>query len=196
MGMAVVSGSTGPYLDYLDKEMTIQGILSAFCVAVGAAAFDRILGVKKADASGLVANLQYFSAPFVLAAIIALITAALFFYLQRSKLAWLHGQISLAVARDMQGIPTPSDANSLEAGLSIGNSWALWNCYKFGMSFLVVTAAEAACALYAAILSWQISWLITIVPFLIAAVVDLILLYVMNRRDNPLPETTDLKRRG
>ena len=76
--MAVVSGSTGPYLDYLDKEMTIQGILSAFCVAVGAAAFDRILGVKKADASGLVANLQYFSAPFVLAAIIAGLAGALY----------------------------------------------------------------------------------------------------------------------
>ena len=101
MGKKVVTGSTGPYLDYLDKEMTIQGILSAFCVAVGAAAFDRILGAKRADASGLVANLQYFSAPFVLAAIIALITAALFFYLQRSKLAWLHGaDQSCGCARD------------------------------------------------------------------------------------------------
>jgi len=35
------------YLDYLDKEMTIMGILSAFCVAVVAALLNGIFTADK-----------------------------------------------------------------------------------------------------------------------------------------------------
>jgi len=45
-----VSDVAKPYLDYLDKEMTIEGILSAFCVAVGGVAFDRVLGWRLSPA--------------------------------------------------------------------------------------------------------------------------------------------------
>ena len=40
------------YLDYLDKEMTIMGLLSTFCVAVVALALERVASAKE---GGLVA---------------------------------------------------------------------------------------------------------------------------------------------
>ena len=74
MATPSIADAAKPYLDYLDKEMTIEGILSAFCVAVGAAAFDRVLGAKSDTASSLVKALQDFSYPYVLAAIIGLMS--------------------------------------------------------------------------------------------------------------------------
>jgi len=193
---STIADSTKMYLDYLDKEMTIQGILSAFCVAAGAAAFDRVLDTA---GSGLNLDLQGFSRAYVLSAIIALMVAALFFYLQRSGLAWLHGQISLAIARDMRELPTPPDASSLTEGFDIGNSWSLWNCYKFGMSFLAVTAVEAVCALFFAIGRYDLgreAWVIAAVPFLIAIVVDLSLRHVMGKRDEHAQEAGQLEGRN
>lgn len=46
-----------PCLDYLDKEMTIQGVLSGFSVAAAAAVFEAVLAAGK-DASPLVLRLQ------------------------------------------------------------------------------------------------------------------------------------------
>jgi hypothetical protein len=143
-----LADSAKTYLDYLDKEMTIQGILSAFCVGFGAAAFDRVLRVKDGTVSQLITNLQTNSLPFTLAAIIAMMVAALCFYLQRSELAWLHGQISLAVTRKMENISTPPDRYNFDEGLEIGDSWSLWNRYLFGLSFLSVAAANALIAVF------------------------------------------------
>jgi hypothetical protein len=122
----------------------------------------------------------------VLAGITGLMTAALFFYLQRSELAWLHDEISLAVTREMQGMPTPSDANSLADGLDIGNSWSQWSRYKFGISFLAVSAAEFALALFFADIAIDLGsrrWALASIPFLVAAIFDIRLRYVLNQRD-------------
>jgi len=188
MAAPSIADAAKPYLDYLDKEMTIEGILSAFCVAVGAAAFDRVLGAKGGTASDLVKALQDYSCPYVLAAIIGLMSAALCFYLQRSALAWLYGQISLAVTREMQNITTQVDRNSFLDGLHIGDSWSLWNRYKFGLSFLAVTAVEVSLALFLSISKRSLpsaQWLIAGIPFLLAAIVDFLIWYLMNRRDEP-----------
>ncbi len=85
-----------PYTDYLDKEMTIQGVLSAFSVAAAALLGEKILGAKDATA---LKDLQTMSYPYVIATIVALILAGFLFYAQRSWLALLLGQISLAVTR-------------------------------------------------------------------------------------------------
>jgi hypothetical protein len=179
-----------PYLDYLDKEMTIEGILSAFCVAVGGVAFDRVLGVKADGASSFVGQLQEFSYPFVLAAIAGLVTAALFFYLQRSTLAWHYGEISFAVATELAG-GTGEAGNAailnhnILGNLDDAHSWSTWNRYKFGWSFLAVTAVEILLALFCAInrSSLRGHWCVGGLPFVVAAVVDLLLLNVMKRRD-------------
>lgn len=178
-----LADSAKPYLDYLDKEMTIQGILSAFCVAVGAAAFDRILGVRGEKASALVLNLQTNSRGFVLSAIVAVMIAALCFYLQRSKLAWLHGLISLAIMREMQDLSTPSDSFSFKDGLNIADSWSLWNMYKVGLAFLAVTAVEVLFALFYDRQSLAHERLIFTAPYIAAAVYAFCLYHLMRRRD-------------
>jgi len=38
------TGDVKPYLDYLDKEMTIQGVFSAFAVAIIGLVLDKVLG--------------------------------------------------------------------------------------------------------------------------------------------------------
>jgi lipoprotein signal peptidase len=181
-----IADAAKPYLDYLDKEMTIEGILSAFCVAVSAAAFDRVLGVKAASASDLVKALQDLSYPYVLAATIALMTAALCFYLQRSALAWLYGQISLAVTREMQDTPGHTDRTAFTEGLNTGDSWSLWNRYKFGLSFLAVTAGEVLLALFFSITKRNpplAHWWIALIPFLLAGVAVFVIWYLNLNRD-------------
>jgi len=165
MSDSTVADAMQPYLDYLDKEMTIQGILSAFCVAAAALVFDRILGADQVNASPLIKCLQGARFPFVIGAILGLILAALLFYLQRSDLAWLHGQISFAVTHEMQHLPIPTDTSTLADALTVGNSWSLWNCYKAGMSFLAVTAAELALALSPSKQLQSERWWIALIPF-------------------------------
>jgi hypothetical protein len=174
-----------PYLDYLDKEMTIEGILSAFCAAVGGVAFDRVLAVRADGASSFVGQLQEFSYPFVLAAITGLVTAALFFYLQRSVLAWHYGEISFAVATELAGGMGQAGNAAILGNLDDAHSWSAWNRYKYGWSFLAVTAVEILLALFCAInrSSLRGHWLVAGLPFVVAAVVDLFLLIVMKRRD-------------
>ena len=180
-----VSDVAKPYLDYLDKEMTIEGILSAFCVAVGGVAFDRVLGVKADGASSLVGQLQNFSYPFVLAAIVGVVTAALFFYLQRSTLAWHYGEISFAVATELAGGAGEAHAASALESLEDAHSWSAWNRYKFGWSFLAVTAVEILLALFCAVNRVNLSghWVIASVPFVVAGIADLLISIAMKRRD-------------
>ena len=179
-----LADSAKSYLDYLDKEMTIQGILSVFCVGFSAAVFDRVLRVTDTTNTDLIKNLQTNSLSFVLAAIIATMVAALFFYCQRSKLAWLHGQISLAVTRTMKHIPTPPDGYEFGEGLEIGDSWSLWNSYLMGWSFLSVAAANALFAVFFDHEQKMCSRgpLIAIL-FLVAIVYDVIIFFRRNNRD-------------
>ena len=187
MATSSIADAAKPYLDYIDKEMTIQGILSAFCVAAGAAAFDRVLGANSSAGSGLIKHLQSVSCLYVLAAITGLITAAVAFYQQRSDLAWLHGLISLAVTREMHGLPTPSDSYSFTEGIDIGDSWSLWVPYKVGVSCLVVSALEVLLALIFAINMIDLNrarWLIAFTPFVAVSVFDYrFLLIELTRRD-------------
>jgi hypothetical protein len=165
--------------------MTIQGILSAFCVAAAGVLFDRILGAE--HPSALVAGLQTSAHIFVLAAGAGLLLAAFFFYLQRSELAWLHGQISFAVTCDMQNISLPDDTNRVPDALAIANSWSLWNRYKFGLSFIYVSAVEAVLALAVAdtLQGTPLSHGRTIAGslFLLAVIVDAILARIYRARD-------------
>jgi hypothetical protein len=187
-----------PYLDYLDKEMTIEGILSAFCVAVGGVAFDRALGVKADGASSLVGQLQNFSYPFVLAAVVGVVTAALFFYLQRSTLAWHYGEISFAVAMELAGGAGEVRGTSVLESLDDAHSWSAWNRYKFGWSFLAVSAVEILLALFCAVnrLSLSGHWVIAAVPFVMAGIVDWLISIVMKRRDDGEPSREGAAKRA
>jgi hypothetical protein len=190
-----LADSAKTYLDYLDKEMTIQGILSAFCVGFAAAAFDRVL-LGKAPAgptTTLITNLRTNPGPFVLTAIIAIMVSALFFYLQRSELAWLHGQVSLAVTRKMENISTPPDGYTFEEGLKIGNSWSLWNRYLFGLSFLCVAATDALITVFFGEATGIYRILLIATPILAAVMYDVFTLLQRDKRDQVSAEVRQIE---
>ena len=87
------------YLGYLDKEMTIMGILSAFCVASLAVSIKLLtsrdaLRADQIARSGPVATVLF---------LVMLLLSAFSFYQQRSNLAWYYGQISLQDAGHLTG---------------------------------------------------------------------------------------------
>jgi hypothetical protein len=86
-----VAQAFNPYLDYQDKEMTIMGILSAFCV--GTAGLVAKEALKVSDKGQLVVYQEDFN--YIVTGSGLMIVAAAAFYWQRSLLAWHYGQVSL-----------------------------------------------------------------------------------------------------
>ena len=84
------------YCDYLDKEMTIMGLLTAFAVAVPALVLDHVAGAKPSEQPIMYEMWQY--EQVVLAAgSLVFFSSALSFYLQRSALAYYLGQLRLSL---------------------------------------------------------------------------------------------------
>ena len=129
------------YLTYLDKEMTIMGILSAFCMAVLA------LGIKlwSSQESARVDTLVAAGRVSLPIAAIMMLLAALAFYRQRSLLAWYYGQLSLAHS----GYDTHRD---LYQWLQDADGWDTWVNYRCGFWMLTGTFCELAIAGVAATL--------------------------------------------
>lgn len=119
---------TKAYLEYLDKEMTIMGLLSAFAVAVTSFATERILNAEK----GLLNQIGSIGKLHVLAGAASALLAALFFYLQRSHLAWYYGQTTLAQSR---GASSPESVESL---LTRSDGWDTWARYQTGFAILTL----------------------------------------------------------
>ena len=138
--------ATKPYLDYLEKEMLIQGILSAFCVVAAAGVFDRAINTG-AGPSAFLRNLQANGTAYLIAGSVALLGAAVMFYLQRSDLAEFYGQITLSTLRLFRDMTIPEDSYNLPECVSRADSWTLWNRYKMGLAFLVLAGAEFGLAL-------------------------------------------------
>jgi hypothetical protein len=123
------------YLKYLDKEMTIMGILSGFCVTVLALGIKLWSGTDSPRVDCVVR-----AAPISLAlGALMLLLAALAFYRQRSLLAWYFGQLSL-------------QASGYETGKSIvdwlrdADGWDTWMNYQRGFWLLVSTSCELVVA--------------------------------------------------
>jgi hypothetical protein len=113
------------YLTYLDKEMTIMGILSGFCVATLAASI-KVFTSKDASA----AQLLWQACPLpILLAHAMLLFAALAFYRQRSLLAWYYGQIALEDSGYSTGC-------GLYLWLANADGWDTWINYQRGFWFL------------------------------------------------------------
>ncbi len=154
-----------PYMDYLDKEMTIMGVLSAFCVLVAGGVLDRTAGAARDTA---LFDLWRTAQTFLLVGSLLLILAALMFYAQRSHLAWYLGEISLALARGKD----PGDL------LQNADSWATWIRYRVAFALLGVGLVEYILAYLkyvgpSAISSgtWTHTTALSLTPVAIAAVV-------------------------
>jgi hypothetical protein len=151
------------YLDYLDKEMSIMGILSTFCVAAVALALDRIGNADLAK-STLFRRIWEQNSPSVLVGSGWLVVAALFFYLQRSLLAYYYGGISLSV-NNPAGHPW-----STTEWLDEADSWATWLRYRIGFICLVLAFITYGGALVGATGSgWTLpNWTLWAPPAIVA----------------------------
>jgi hypothetical protein len=134
---------TNKYLEYLDKEMTIMGILSTFCVAAVALVLDRI-GSADLDKRTLFTLLWRDQRLFVLLGSACVALAATFFYQQRSALAWFYGQISLS-------IESPSiNRIGTDDWYRDADSWATWIPYQSAFTALTIGIAFYAYSLITA----------------------------------------------
>lgn len=123
-----------PYLDYLDKEMTIMGILSAFAVAAPAGILVTSIG-KDSQIAG-----QFWNSAeiFIVFGSIYCVVAALLFYKQRSTLAWYYGQIALVQST----IPSESLDEGLKEWFREADSWATW--WSYCCAFTALTGGFAS----------------------------------------------------
>jgi len=179
--------SVGDYCDYLDKEMTIMGLLTAFAVAVPALVLDHVAGAKESEQPTLYCMWQT-EQVMLAAGSLGFFLSALCFYLQRSALAYYYGQLrlSLTEARD-EKFPT-------KRILERADSWSAWLSYNAAFALLILAFALYGMALFTPNLATQHP-----VP-LIAAPTLLTLLYIAlnasvkkNYRDEDGPWRSFLK---
>jgi hypothetical protein len=142
---------TKPYLKYLDKEMTIMGILSAASVAAPAG----ILGTIATKGGSLTTALWNAGPLFIVAASALCVAAASCFYKERSQLAWLYGQICLTEALNENGAVTAQ----LREWLRKADSWESWWPYSWGFTFLVTGVVEYLFAFFFLLIPPRWSWL-------------------------------------
>lgn len=132
--------SAVPYLGYLDKEMTIMGILSSFCVLSVGALFSSLASDKAGE---LFTKAWSNHADLLILGSGLVLLAAFGFYWQRSRLACFYGQICLT-------LQTPNLAEqdrSVEDWLKKGDSYSAWFRYDFAFIFLMVGALDCFGAL-------------------------------------------------
>lgn len=124
------------YLNYLDKEMTIMGILSTFSVAVVALILDRVGSAE--NKGSFFYSVWHGSqghtgeASYILMGSFSVSLAALLFYSQRSMLAWFYGQISLSIESPQV---SGTDTEDLYRD---ADSWATWTLYQLAFTALIV----------------------------------------------------------
>jgi hypothetical protein len=147
-----------PYLDYLDKEMTIMGLLSGFSLALAALAVDRIASAGV----GVLAMMWPASGDLILAGSGTALLSAFWFYRQRSLLASYVGQITLAQLKSNQHV---------ESLLVEADGWDTWVNYQRGFAYLFIAFVPYSLAfirtVWPGVSAW--SWTITGVVFVMTA---------------------------
>lgn len=116
------------YLDFLDKEMTLTGILSAFSVAV-VSLFLNAVGSADLDKKTLFAYLLSEQPWYILLGSGLILGAAGFFYGQRSSFAWRYGEI--AGKRDV-----PNEQNKIPGLMKTLNYERAWRLYHLAFRLL------------------------------------------------------------
>jgi|ERR1035437_1243634 hypothetical protein len=123
------------YLTYLDKEMTIMGILSGFCAAALGLSIKLLTSKNVAMSQDLLHSSQL----SLFMAHLMVLFAALSFYGQRSLLAWYYGQISL----EDSGYDT---GTRLYTWLQDADGWDTWIRYQRGFWLLSGAFCESVIA--------------------------------------------------
>jgi hypothetical protein len=168
------------YVEYLDKEMTIMGILSAFSVVLAGLSLDRTMGA--AQGSALAETWQH-SGVLLASASAAALMAAFKFYLERSLLAWYYGQLALAETR--------RDAEKVNDLLIDADGWDTWIQYRLGFAWLGLSSLFIALAVARQTVlhlrGWRQSYCL-IALFLVSTAYSLAVRYLFRRyrlQDDP-----------
>ena len=144
---------TTRYLEYLDKEMTIMGILSAVSLAAPAGILSALLG-NHSELKTALWNAGQF---FVVAGSVLCVVASLYFYKQRSILAWFYGQICLAEALEDKA----TQPGKLRNWLTDSDSWATWWPYSWAFTALITGFVEYLLVLFLFLVPPHWRWLVT-----------------------------------
>jgi hypothetical protein len=146
------------YLDYLDKEMSIMGVLSTFCLAVPSLFFERVISADpNSIAHDFLVNLWSDGSAYLVIASTLMLSGAAFFYKQRSRLAWYYGQIALKMA-----LPDYT-ARKLDQWLKDADSWETWipyHCAYYATIFAAAGFVSAILSVYFQVIAaycWHIS---------------------------------------
>jgi hypothetical protein len=155
------------YLDYLDKEMSIMGVLSTFCLAVPSLFLERVISAdEKSIAHDFLLKLWCDSWLFLVIATLMMFFRAVYFYKQRSRLAWYYGQIALKMALSSY------TAHELEKWLKKADGWETWIPYHW-----------AKCAIIFAVTGFTLAVLSVYIDFIrnlcIPIVVALLILFAL-----------------
>jgi hypothetical protein len=118
-----------PYLEYLDKEMTIMGLLSTFDVAVTGLILNASLGQQRGELQTVWQSGHW----YLVTASFWMLLAALIFYRQRSLLAYYYGQIALSAVDQ-----SCADYRNIESALKEANSWTTWFLYRVAFACTIV----------------------------------------------------------
>lgn len=122
--------ATKGFLEYLDKEMTIMGILSTFCFATAALVIDR---AASADKTSFFKDILTHHPTQVFIGSGFLMVAGLCFYLQRSRLAHFYGSTCISLAA-----PSATEWSTNRWHIE-SYTWATWIRYRMGFLFLIYT---------------------------------------------------------
>lgn len=120
---------TKPYLEYLDKEMTIMGLLSTFDVLVLGLTLNSSLGEHR----GELQNVWSYGHWYLVGGSFWMLVAALLFYRQRSLLAYYYGQIALCGIQGRSG-----EYDDLKSVLVDADAWTTWFFYQVAFACTVV----------------------------------------------------------
>jgi hypothetical protein len=152
------------FLEYLDKEMTIMGILSTFSVAAVTLFLKEVGSAEPAKKT--LFSLLWLREPWcVLLGSAWILTAAGLFYSQRSTLAWYYGQITLATE-------APRQINNLDpvAWMKEADSWDTWTAHRVAFWCLRLGIFTEAFAFLQLVLKRQLPWICVIVSGVVVLV--------------------------
>lgn len=127
-----------PYLEYLDREMRILGILSTFCVAVAALIVNSVMNAAE---SSYLQKLWCHEEVALVICLGAILWAALEFFRQRHHYLFRYGQISLWVVHH--------EESKICDELRRAEAWSSQRRYKRGRLALYLTFIEFGIAVIA-----------------------------------------------
>ena len=130
------------YLGYLDKEMTIMGILSSFCILTMGFVAEKLFFPDKDSVYKFWQSVNL----LCLLGLGGLLFAALSFYRQRSLLAWYYGQLSLNKAK--------GDDPEVRRLLDDSDGWYNWKWYQTGFGSLTLAFFELVTVGLSGVHSW------------------------------------------